>query len=880
MGDKKGDTPSSPKGDTPMMKQYFEIKSQHPEAILFFRMGDFYETFAEDAVITAKTLGITLTKRGREKGKDIPLAGIPYHALDTYLHKMVKAGHKVAICEQMEDPKKAKGIVKRAVVRLVSPGTVVEDSMLASNANNFLASVCGGKEGFGLALVDVSTGEFLTTQMGKDEKDVLRNELIRFQPSEIIFPGEMEAILEELVGNDLTAPLTRVDDDDFQLKKAEARLLELFEAKTLKGYGCADMPLATGSAGAAISYLEGMQMAKLGQISTLRTYSIRDYMVLDATTLRNLEIFRNIRDHTEKFTLIELIDKTRTPMGSRLIRQWLAQPLQDIGEINERLDSVEWLANDRLTRSELRDYCKEVRDIERLVSRAVHGSANARDLQALKDSLNMIPSIIAVFDGLVLPKLLHDSLDSLDPVEELASMLERGIVDDPPLGLKDGGIIKDGFNEELDELKELASSGKKWVANLEKEERERTGIKSLKIKYNKVFGYFLEVTRLHADKVPDHYIRKQTLSNAERFITPELKEKEAQILSANERLAAMEYDIFRDIRNWVAEHSSRLQTTARGIGNLDTLASLAEISELYRYCRPRMEKGNQLMFMDGRHPVVERMIPERFIPNDVRLDDRKSRLMILTGPNMAGKSTYMRQAALITILAHIGSFVPAKSASIGIVDRIFTRVGAYDDLTHGQSTFMVEMTEVANILNSATKKSLIILDEIGRGTSTFDGLSIAWAVAEYIESKRVGAKTIFATHYHHLTELEELLGGVVNYNIAVKEDKDDIIFLRKVIPGSTNRSYGVQVAKLAGLPIEVVERAKEILKRMEAEAVMELEGGKLRKGKRRQYTQLVLFDQMVEENPVVKELKELDPDHMTPMEALHKLQELRKKVEK
>ncbi len=896
MGDKKnntpsspkGDTPSSPKGDTPMMKQYFSIKNEHPEAILFFRMGDFYETFSDDAVITARVLGITLTSRGREKGADIPLAGIPYHALDTYLHKMVKAGYTVAICEQMEDPKKAKGIVKRGVVRIVSPGTVVEDSMLSGSSNNFLASVSMGKvkgkgkgkdnESFGLALVDISTGEFLTTQI--EDEDVLRNELIRFQPSEIISDPDTGTLLQRLVGDDIAIPLTGVDAYFYDLDNAQDKLLKLFKVKSLAGYGCASQSLAISAAGAVIAYLEGMQMAALGQIGTLRTYSNKDFMVLDATTLRNLELFNNIRDRSEKFTLIELLDRTKTPMGSRKIRQWLAQPLQNIGQINERLDSVEWLTDNRLTRIELRDYFDEIRDMERLVARAVHGSANARDMHALKNSLQTIPRIQALFNGVIVPSQMQHSIDTINPLDDLTDMLEKAIVDKPPLGLKDGGIIKDGFNADLDELKELASSGKKWVADLEAKERERTGIKSLKIKYNKVFGYFLEVTVRYADKVPENYIRKQTLSNAERFITPELKEKEAQILSANDRLVALEYDTFCDVRNWVAENSASLQSTARALGKLDVFSSLADISELYRYSRPKMVKGNTLSIIEGRHPVVERMLPERFISNDTKLDDKKNRLMILTGPNMAGKSTYMRQVALITLMAHIGSFVPARSANIGIVDRIFTRVGAYDDLTHGQSTFMVEMTEVANILNSATKKSLIILDEIGRGTSTFDGLSIAWAVAEYIESKRVAAKAIFATHYHHLTELEELLGGVVNYNIAVKEDKDDIIFLRKVIPGSTNRSYGIQVGKLAGLPIEVVERAKEILKRIEAEAVMELEDGGAKRGKRRQYTQLVLYDQPENDNPAVKELKELDPDHMTPMEALHKLQELKKKVGK
>lgn len=909
------------------MRQYYTFKEKYDDAILFFRMGDFYETFGDDAIVTSEVLDITLTSRGRTEGRDIPLAGIPYHALDAYLHKMVKAGYKVAICEQVENPKKAKGIVKRDVVRLVSPGTVVEDSMLSGKGNNFLASISGTPDKCGLSVVDISTGDFLTTQIEEDTPARLKNELDRFQPSEcIVSPRFGAENVREILGEEQGCPVTELDATYFDERGANSRLQILFGVKSLAGFGVEGRGLAVSAAGAAVKYLENMQMCDPGQITNLRAYSTSDFMVLDTTTMRNLEIFKNIRDRSEKYTLIELLDRGRTPMGSRLIRSWVAQPLQNIGAINERLDGVEHFMKNRLLRSELRECLNAVRDMERLISRTVHGSGNARDMLALKDSLAVVPVIKSLFaahgadrpvhpsrgwgrdgagtgglenarsDGAAskgqgryptgkLPAIINASVNELDGLRSLVAEIESAIAEKPPLSLKDGGLFKPGYNAELDEIREMASSGEKWIAGMEEAEREATGIKSLKIKYNKVFGYFLEVTRTHLDKVPEHYIRKQTLSNAERFITPELKEKEAQILSANERLEALEYQLFCELREKVAGHSLAIQRTARAVGKLDALAGFAELAELNRYCRPVLDDGKELTIIEGRHPVVEAMGEDRFIPNDTRMDMKKSRVIILTGPNMAGKSTYMRQQALIALMAHIGCFVPAKSARLGLIDRIFTRVGAYDDLTHGQSTFMVEMTEVANILNNASSSSLILLDEIGRGTSTFDGLSIAWAVAEYIQSRKVGAKTIFATHYHHLTELEELQDGVANYNIAVKEHKDDIIFLRKVIPGSTNRSYGVQVARLAGLPPDVISRAKEILRRLEEEALMEVEkpadarGRKKRGGKRRTYTQLVIFDQMTPDNPVLEELRALDPNHMTPMEALHKLQELKEKLD-
>jgi len=854
---------------TPMMKQYNRMKEEYPGTILFFRMGDFYETFDDDAIVTSKVLGITLTSRGKGKGGKMPLAGIPYHALDSYLHKMVKAGYKVAICEQIEDPKKAKGIVKRDVVRVVSPGTVLEDSMLQGKKNNFITCIVQD-DGFGLGIVDISTGEFLSTQMeGKDADKKLKGELVRFGPSECLVTPDMGCSgYETLLEGDVPCSVTEGEGSTFALENAADVIEEHFGKDQLK-----DIPLALRASGALLAYIKEMQKASVDQLRHIKVYSISDFMMLDAVTLRNLELFANIRDGGPKGTLFELMDRTRTPMGTRTLKNWLSKPLMNVDDINERLDSVEWLVQDRTRKAEIAEYLEDVHDLERLLSRSVHGSANARDLKAIRGSLSVVP-ILASTLGEV-PASLDVIAEGLDPCEDLVSDLERAIVDEAPMSVRDGGMIKEGYDKDLDELRDLTASGGKWMTKLEENERSSTGIKTLKIKYNRVFGYFIEVSRSYFDKVPDHYIKKQTLANAERFITPELKEKESQILTARERSTALEYDILCDLRAKVVKDSEAIQVTANAIGRLDALVSLGELASLYDYSRPSVNESDTISIIEGRHPVVESLLDEKFVPNDTKLDMKRNRVIILTGPNMAGKSTYMRQIAHISLMAQMGSFVPAKSANLGVVDQIFTRVGAFDDLTRGQSTFMVEMSQVSNILSNATERSLILLDEIGRGTSTFDGLSIAWAVAEYVHSKRVGAKTMFATHYHQLTELEELLDGVANFNIAVKEQRDDIIFLRNVIPGSTNRSYGVQVAKLAGMPLEVVERAKKLLKEIEDQTIVDMQSPGKPKKRKKTYTQLVMFDDITKTDPLREELKKMDVNHMTPMQALQKLHELK-----
>lgn len=859
------------------MQQYNRMKAEYPGTVLFFRMGDFYETFGDDAVITARVLDITLTTRGKVRGEKMPLAGIPYHALDAYLHKMVKAGYKVAICEQTEDPKKAKGIVKRDVVRIVSPGTVLEESMLQGQSNNYLVGIARLGQDYGLAAVDISTGEFSATQFsGQDGVRLLRSEVVRYSPSECLVSRdiglkEFKALLQD----DVPCPVTLGSEGMFSLDNARLTLVPHIEDLSI----ISNHEAAQAAAGGIMAYLLEMQKGSVGQIRSLRYYEVNDFMLLDPVTLRNLELFGNIRDGGKTGTLFEAMDRTLTPMGNRTLRTWLSKPLMYTASIEERLDSVECLVADRTLKSELREFLGDVKDLERLLARSIHGSANARDMQAIGNTLAAVEPLSRTLDG-KMPALLTGIHGNLDPCPEVMDAIAKAIVDEPPLAVKEGGIIRQGFDSQLDELRDMSSAGGKWMASLEEAERSRTGIKSLKIKYNRVFGYHIEIPASQSDKVPDNYIRKQTLSNAERFITPELKEKESQILTASERSAALEYEIFCRIRELAAQNSARLQATARALGELDALASLAELAIIQNYVRPKFDDTGVIQVTEGRHPVVESLLSEKFIPNDTNLDMEKNRVMILTGPNMAGKSTYMRQIALIVIMAQAGSFVPAKAAKLGIVDRVFTRVGAFDDLSRGQSTFMVEMSQVSDILKNATKRSLILLDELGRGTSTFDGLSIAWAVAEYIHSKKVGAKTIFATHYHQLNELEDLLKGVVNCNIAVKEEKDDIIFLRKVIPGSTNRSYGIQVAKLAGMPQEVVERAKKLLQDIEAQTVMDLADAPASKKRPKTYTQLVMFqDAVPTEDPVVGELRSLDVDHLTPMQALQKLHELKTRLE-
>ncbi len=858
-------------------------------------MGDFYETFYDDAKLVSKELDIALTSRSKGAEKRIPLAGIPYHALEPYLGRLIKKGYKVAICEQVEDPKVAIGIVKREVVRLVTPGTVLESGMLDEKSNNFLISITKSAEGFGIAFVDVSTGEFFTTHLeGENLNPKLKTEIMRFAPAECILPESLskdKAILKLIGDVDKNILITEYGDEHFHQDRAYQTLISHFKTISLEGMGCESLPLSIQASGAVLSYLQETQKASLSHIDVLSTYSTADYMILDSTTLRNLEILRNVRDGTSQGTMLEILDKTATPMGSRTMRKWLNQPLMRVGQIKMRHNAVEELFNNTFLRQDLRDFLGNLRDMERLMSRIVYGSANARDLIALKESLKLIPEIKKVLiESQPKSALLRRLSQDIHEIKEVVELIQKAIIDEPPLTVREGGLIKTGFNEKLDELREIARGGKNWVSKLEKGERKRTGIKSLRVGYNKVFGYYIVVTKANLSHVPQDYIRKQTLANSERFITPELKEKESLILSCEEKMNALEYELFTEVRESVAEHSSEIKTTAKAISELDCLVAFAKVAVNNNYVKPEVNEGDEIVLKEGRHPVVEQALYSAFIPNDVHLDCGYNRLIILTGPNMAGKSTYMRQVALITIMAQMGSFVPAKSVSMGLVDRIFTRVGAFDDLTRGRSTFMVEMNELANILNTATQKSLIILDEIGRGTSTFDGLSIAWAVAEYIHNKnKIGAKTLFATHYHNLTELAEIYDGVVNYNIAIKEDKDGIIFLRKVVPGGTNKSYGIEVAKLAGLPSDVINRANEVLKTIEEENIVrvsdETSGGVSKSSvkdvfpTKRKLTQLILFEPNPVPHPVVEDIKKLDLNEMTPLDALNRLNEMKKKVE-
>ncbi len=871
---------------TPAMRQYYDAKQQHPDALIMFRMGDFYESFGEDAATMARELDITLTTRGKDKeGEKMPLAGIPYHALDSYLPRLIKKGYKVAICEQLEDPKKAKGIVKRGVVRVVTPGTAMDSSMFSDSGSNYLMAVARLDKQFGISFIDISTGEFMTTQVnGEGTYDAVVSEAARMRPAECIVPPELynDSHLADRLKENLKLIIHQYDADTFEPGIARHRLLDHFGAATLEGMGLEDLPAATAASGAALAYVEETQMRELDHIQTPRTYFENQFMVLDSITLRNLELIRNVRDGSADSSLLRVLNHTSTPMGSRLLSKWLLQPLISVSDINRRLDSVEELSQNTLLRYDLRSLLKGIRDMERLTGRIVYGNANARDLVALRTSLNALPQLkSALQGGSIRSDLLISIQEELNDFADLTSLLERSIVDEPPVSLREGRIIKPGYNAQLDELNDMAAHGKEWVAKLQQQERERTGIKSLKIAYNRVFGYFIEVRKTNLSQVPDEYIRKQTTANAERFYTPELKEKEAMILSANDRRVALEYDLFTEITGLIAAQASTLQETAGLIGKLDVLTNLAEVAVNNNYIRPEINDGCSILIRDGRHPVVEYSVPGGFVPNDTHMDCDADQFLLLTGPNMAGKSTYMRQTALIVIMAQIGCFVPASYASIGIVDRIFTRVGAFDDLASGQSTFMIEMVELANILNNATPKSLILLDEIGRGTSTFDGYSIARAVVEFIHNRgRVGVRSLFATHYHQLTSLEGSFKRVRNYHIAVKEEGHDLVFLRKIVPGATDKSYGIHVARLAGVPLKVTQRAKEVLNEVESESLGH-------KGKRSAtYTQLMLFDPASSEtpplqspHPVIETLGEMDVDNMTPLDALNTLSKLKKQVQ-
>ncbi|MGQ4834645.1 MAG: DNA mismatch repair protein MutS [Candidatus Asgardarchaeia archaeon] len=859
---------------SPMMRQYMKLKRKYKDAILFFRVGDFYETFGEDAITVSKELGIVLTSR--DKSKDpTPMAGVPHHSADQYIARLVKKGYKVAIAEQLEEPDPKKKVVERGVVRVITPGTIIEEMLLDEKTNNYLASIVRAKKGFGFSIVDVSTGEFLTTQIeGERALDDLIAELAKFFPRECIIPESQyhdEKLIEKIKEN-INTTFTPLPDYYFDVDYAKDTLLEHFNVASLEAFGCANLPLSISASGAIILYLMDTQKTKLNNIRTLRTYFTKKFMVLDSTTIRNLELIQNFRDGSSKGTLLEVLDNTVTAMGSRLLKKWILQPLQDKNEINMRLNAVEELAQNAIMRKTLRELIDKIYDLSRIVSRLNLGRLNPKDVIALKDSLKVVPEISKAISE-VKSKLLLNLKSELNEFPDLVELIERAIVPDPPPTIQEGGIIKDGYNEELDNLRQILREGKNWIASLEQKERMRTGIKSLKVGYNKVFGYYIEVPKTHSSRVPKDYIRKQTLTNAERYITPELKEYEAKILNADENIKSLEFAIFDRLRKKVATYISRIQKTAQKIAELDVLSAFAENALKRGYVKPEINDSLDIIIREGRHPVLEEVLGRsKFVPNDTVIRYNENQISIVTGPNMAGKSTYLRQVALIVLMAQIGSFVPAAEASIGIVDRIFTRVGASDDISLGHSTFMVEMTEVANILNNATSRSLVILDEVGRGTSTYDGVSIAWAITEYLHNNpSVAPRTIFATHYHELTQLEEVLQRVANYNVSVKEWKNNIIFLHKIIPGASDKSYGIHVAKLAGLPDSVLTRAEEILRELENN-----DQNITHNISPQEDIQLTLFN--LQDNRVIEMLKNIDINNITPIQALLKLQEMKEVI--
>ncbi|PIS38000.1 MAG: DNA mismatch repair protein MutS, partial [Nitrospirae bacterium CG08_land_8_20_14_0_20_52_24] len=799
------------------MRQYTQIKSRYKDSILFFRMGDFYEMFNEDAKVASRALQIALTKRGKSEGMDIPLCGIPYHAAESYIAKLIRQGFKVAVCEQVEDPRKAKGIVKREVIRVVTPGTVLEQGMLEERENHYLASWAAVNGGAGLSFLDLTTGAFLLTEKrGEHLADFVLDRFGTYEPKELIVPEEIKGspLLQQILREYPRLPVQYMEGWAFEGSEAYRKLTRHFNTTTLQGFGCEEFALGIAAAGALLRYAEETQKGSAPHILGIRALRDGDRMFLDVSTIKNLELVRSNLDGGKRGALLGVLDRTRTAMGGRTLRNFLLSPLLDPQEIRKRQDAVAELFENPQALNDLRDQMKEVHDMERLIGRATLGVANARDLLALASSLSPLPVIRAMMGRLESPLLaeLHGEIDDL---QDLFRLIQEAIHDDPPNTIREGRVIRDGYSGELDELRNIGREGKNWIARLENQERARSGINNLKVRYNKVFGYYIEVTRSNLGEVPEDYIRKQTLVNAERFITPELKEYEAKVLGAEERIIELEMELFARVRESVSKEAPRVQKTAGALATLDALGSLAEAARENRYVRPEINGETGIVIREGRHPVIEAMEgADPFVPNDTVMDTESQRLLIITGPNMAGKSTYMRQVALIVLMAQMGGFVPAGEARIGIVDRIFTRVGASDALVRGQSTFMVEMNETANILHNATGRSLIILDEIGRGTSTFDGISIAWAVGEFIHN-RVRARTLFATHYHELTELAMTLNGVKNYNIAVKEWNDQVIFLRKIVEGGADKSYGIQVARLAGLPGGVIERAREVLANLE-----------------------------------------------------------------
>lgn len=875
---------------TPMMQQYMETKSQYPDCILFYRLGDFYEMFFDDALTASKELEITLTGKNCGMEERAPMCGVPYHAVDGYLTKLVSKGYKVAICEQVEDPKQAKGIVKREVVRIVTPGTILDAAAIDESKNNYIMCIVYIADRYGLSVADVTTGDYFVTELPDGQK--LKDEIFKFMPSEIICNESfyMSGMDLEDMKNRLGITIYSLESWYFDDEICKSKLMEHFKVSSLQGLGLADYDCGVISAGALLQYLLETQKNDLSHMTHITPYTTGKYMMLDSSTRRNLELCETLREKQKRGSLLWVLDKTKTAMGARTLRKYIEQPLIERTEIERRLDAVTELKEEAISREEIREYLSPVYDLERLITRITYGSANPRDLTAFSTSLEMLPAIHYILEDMK-SDLLCEICKEMDTMEDLCSLVKSAIAQEPPIAMKEGNIIRDGYSEEVDTLRRAKSDGKTWLAKLEEQEREKTGIKNLKIKYNKVFGYYLEVTNSYKELVPEYYTRKQTLANSERYITPELKELEDTILGAEDKLYALEYELYCTVRDTIAGEVIRIQKTAKAVAALDVFTSLALVAERNNYIRPTINVQGKIDIKDGRHPVVEQMIPNgSFICNDTVLDDKKQRISIITGPNMAGKSTYMRQVALIVLMAQLGSYVPASKANIGLVDRIFTRVGASDDLASGQSTFMVEMTEVANILRNATSKSLLVLDEIGRGTSTFDGLSIAWAVVEYIsDAKLLGAKTLFATHYHELTELEGKINNVNNYCIAVKEKGDDIVFLRKIVKGGADKSYGIQVAKLAGVPDIVINRAKEIVEELADEditsrvseiASREAEAKKKTKSKKYDevdIAQFSLFD-TVKDDDVLEELKAIDVGNLTPIDALNTIYRLQNKL--
>ena len=863
---------------SPMMQHYLETKEQYKDCILFYRLGDFYEMFFDDAITASRELELTLTGKDCGQEERAPMCGIPFHAAEIYISRLIGKGYKVAICEQLEDPKQAKGIVKRDVIRVVTPGTVIESNMLDEKKNNYIMSIYKNGLYFGMAVCDISTGDFFATQIKETNNfSILLDEISRYTPAEIVVNNMMFASSEEIskIKERFECYISKLQDANYEENYENITLNHSIYSEGKVVENIEDKKLAIIAANGLLAYFNDTQKIKLEHINKIHIYNTTKYMALDINTRRNLELTEKMRDKSKKGTLLWVLDKTSTSMGGRQLRRWISDPLIDINEINERLDAVKELKDNMMLKGDIVDSLKRVYDIERLIGKISYGNANGRDLISLKNSIGQLPNLKQILSRTE-SKMLKGLYSELDELKDIYELIDKSIVEEPPISVKEGGLIKIGYNSDIDEYKEATTNGKKWIVELEASEKEKTGIKNLKVGYNKVFGYFIEVTKSNLDQVPETYIRKQTLTNAERYITQELKELEEKTLGAQEKLIDLEYKVFQEIRAKIASQIQRIQKAATVVSTLDVLASFATVATDLNYCMPIVDNSGEINIKDGRHPVIEKMLPSgSFIENDTYLNKSENRLSIITGPNMAGKSTYMRQVALITLMAQIGSFVPASYAKIGVVDKIFTRVGASDDLSMGQSTFMVEMMEVANILKEATNNSLVILDEIGRGTSTYDGLSIAWAVAKYIADKeKCGAKTLFATHYHELTQLENDVEGVKNYSVAVKEKGEDVIFLRKIVKGGTDESYGIHVAKLAGVPKEVLKSANEILKGLERKSnIINKTGATETINKKVVSGQLDMYNYKLAD--IAHELDKINVNELTPIDALNILVKLK-----